>query len=39
MAEMSRSSGGTDVSREEKVVSCLNILRRTPPDDAEEVRS
>ena len=29
---------GNDAEREEKLVACLNILRRTPIKDAEEVR-
>mmetsp|Transcript_2932 Transcript_2932/g.6795 ORF Transcript_2932/g.6795 Transcript_2932/m.6795 type:complete len:347 (-) Transcript_2932:43-1083(-) len=36
MAETSSGGGGADASREEKVASCLNILRRTPPQDSEE---
>ena len=29
---------GNDAEREERLVACLNILRRTPIKDAEEVR-
>ena len=29
---------GNDAEREERLVACLNILRRTPTKDAEEVR-